>query len=241
MLGNLHYLLRLCRAILGRAGREGAVPARRAPVAFLGLGVSLVMLASVADHQSVAAEPAAPSELSEMRQRAAFVQRHLGAVAREGEQELQPLVRALLEYRDDPVLARRIGLALLREGRQTGIDPRMLLAVLLVENPWLDADARSPVGAVGLMQVMPFHAGEWDPCPRDLEDVDANICYGARIFAHYLGATNGDLDRALLRYNGCVTGSNTPDCHRYPSRVFANAGRATLWNALTRAGVAASR
>ena len=29
---------------------------------------------------------------------------------------------------------------------------------------------------------------------------------------------------ALLRYNGCVRGTNTPDCHRYPSRVLARAG-----------------
>jgi hypothetical protein len=62
--------------------------------------------------------------------------------------------------------------------------------------------------------------------------VDANICHGARIFAHYLGATNGDVDRALLRYNGCVTGSVTPNCHQYPSQVYARAGRASVmaWN-----------
>ena len=118
----------------------------------------------------------------------------------------------------------------------------MLLAVLLVENPALEPKARSFVGAVGLMQVMPFHAGEWRPCAPDLEDVDANVCHGARIFAHYLGATNGDLDRALLRYNGCVKGTNTPDCGRYPTRVFARAGRASLWSwAATRASSAASR
>lgn len=241
VLGNLHYLIRLGRAILVRSGRAGSVPARRAPVAFLALGLSLVALAAVADHHTVAAAAPRSATFSEMRARTTFVSNHLAGLATDREREIEPIVRALLEYREDPVLARRIALALVREGRQTNIDPRMLLAVLLVENPWLDADARSSVGAVGLMQVMPFHAGEWEPCSDDLEDIDTNICYGARIFAHYLGATNGDLDRALLRYNGCVRGTNTPDCDRYPTHVFARAGRATLWNALTRSGVAASR
>ena len=36
-----------------------------------------------------------------------------------------------------------------------------------------------------------------------------------------------DLHRALLRYNGCVTGSNTPNCHTYPSRVLAYARHAS--------------
>jgi hypothetical protein len=35
----------------------------------------------------------------------------------------------------------------------------------------------------------------------------------------------GTTTAALLRYNGCVRGTNTPDCHRYPSKVLARAGR----------------
>ena len=30
---------------------------------------------------------------------------------------------------------------------------------------------------------------------------------------------------ALLRYNGCVRGTNTPDCRLYPSKVLARASR----------------
>jgi soluble lytic murein transglycosylase-like protein len=114
----------------------------------------------------------------------------------------------------------RIAVALVREGRREGIDPRLLAGVLLVENPWLDPFARSPVGAVGLMQVMPFHAGGWG-CPEaDLTHVETNVCHGARILAEYLRRTEGDLEVALLRYNGCTLGANTPDCHLYPSRVY---------------------
>ena len=102
------------------------------------------------------------------------------------------------------------------------------LAVLLVENPALDPSARSFMGAQGLMQVMPFHRGKWPPCEPRLDDVESNICHGASIFASYLKQTGGDVDRALLRYNGCVHGTNTPNCHQYANHVFARAGRASV-------------
>jgi soluble lytic murein transglycosylase-like protein len=134
----------------------------------------------------------------------------------------------LLQYRDDPALVSTIARSVVQEANAAGLEPRLLLAVMLVENPWLDPAAESPVGAVGLMQVMPLHEGEWSGCPPDLRDIRANICHGARIFAHYVERADGDVDRALLRYNGCVNGTNTPDCHRYPYHVYARAGRASM-------------
>jgi soluble lytic murein transglycosylase-like protein len=139
-----------------------------------------------------------------------------------------PIERVLLRYGADSDLAERVAVALVREANHAGLEPRLLLAVLLVENPWLDPKIRSPVGAVGLMQVMPLHLGHWPACEPDLEDIDANICHGARIFAHYFNRTGGDIERALLRYNGCVRGTNTPNCHQYPYHVFARAGRASV-------------
>jgi hypothetical protein len=144
-------------------------------------------------------------------------------------EEIAPLERVLLGYRsDDRQLVRRVAVSLVREARRTELEPRLLLAVLLVENPWLDPAARSPVGAQGLMQVMPFHRGNWKPCPPRLDDVEANICHGASIFAAYLKQERGNVDRALLRYNGCVLGTNTPNCHQYPNHVYARAGRASI-------------
>lgn len=114
-----------------------------------------------------------------------------------------------------------LAFTLIREARDNNLSPDLLLGVLLVENPWLKADTVNWVGATGLMQVMPVHAGGWGCGSSDLTDVDANICHGARILAHYLNVTGGDLDRALLRYNGCVHGTNTPNCHTYPQHVYA--------------------
>ena len=50
-------------------------------------------------------------------------------------------------------------------------------------------------------------------------DVESNICHGARVFGRYLKRT-GNVQRALLRYNGCVVSANTPNCHRYPAKVI---------------------
>lgn len=142
-------------------------------------------------------------------------------------QEVEPVERVLRPFHPDERWVRRIALALVREGRQTGMDPRALASVLLVENPWLDADIQSFMGAVGLMQVMPFHAGRWGCASDDLTDVETNICHGSRIFARYLDR-HGDVDRALLAYNGCVRGTNTPNCHLYPNHVYSRAGRAAM-------------
>lgn len=140
--------------------------------------------------------------------------------------EVEPLERLLVEHHSASFdLASRVGLALVRESRRTGLDTRLLLAVMLVENPWLDPRARSFVGAVGLMQVMPFHAGGWGCKGTDLTDPEVNICHGARILAHALRRSGGELDRALLLYNGCVRGTNTPDCHRYPAWVRGTLAR----------------
>ena len=144
------------------------------------------------------------------------------------DETVAPIERVLLQYRDDPELVGRIARAVVREANSAGLEPRLLVAVMLVENPWLDPAAESPVGAVGLMQVMPMHEGEWAGCEADLRDIRANICHGARIFAHYVEGSDGNVDRALLRYNGCVRGTNTPDCHSYPYHVYARAGRASM-------------
>ena len=83
----------------------------------------------------------------------------------------------------------------------------------------LDVEARSSVGARGLMQIMPFHSGKYGCASPDLYNVEANICHGVAILAEYMGKTKS-IEKALLRYNGCVRGANTPNCHTYPNKVL---------------------
>jgi soluble lytic murein transglycosylase-like protein len=126
-------------------------------------------------------------------------------------------------FNRDRVLVRRISRAVVREARRQQVPPSLIAAVLITENTTLKPEARSSVGALGLMQVMPIHAGAALCGSSDLLDVDSNICHGTMILARNLRRTR-TTTAALLRYNGCVRGSNTPDCYRYPSKVLARAG-----------------
>ena len=131
----------------------------------------------------------------------------------------RPLARLLGRHSEDQVTVNRIARAIVKEAGRLKVAPSLLTGVLLTENPQLEPATVSSQGAIGLMQVMHFHAGEFDCASDDLMDVEANICHGARVFGQYLKRT-GNVHRALLRYNGCVVSANTPNCHRYPSKVI---------------------
>lgn len=125
----------------------------------------------------------------------------------------------LRRYTSDSDRANRIAAALVQEGRRRNIGSSLLVGVLLTENPDLNPRARSSVGARGLMQVMPFHSGKWGCKSGDLFDIESNICHGVAILADNLKSSK-TLPAALLGYNGCVRGTNTPDCWRYPTTVY---------------------
>jgi soluble lytic murein transglycosylase-like protein len=131
----------------------------------------------------------------------------------------------LNQYTHDRGLAFRIADAIVEQGQREKIDPALLVGVLLTEDATLDPRARSSVGARGLMQVMPLHSGKWGCGSKDLFDVEVNICHGVQILKAAIdGSPNTRV--ALLRYNGCVRGRNTPNCHTYDDKVLKHAGRA---------------
>lgn len=132
------------------------------------------------------------------------------------------VARMLGRYNHDWSVVHRIAAALVKEGRRRSIETPLLVGVLLTENPWLDWRATSSVGARGLMQVMPFHAGKWGCTSSDLFDIETNICHGVAILADNLSRSRS-LPQALLGYNGCVRGTNTPDCRKYPRSVYRRA------------------
>jgi soluble lytic murein transglycosylase-like protein len=226
MLANLRYFAALLCAVFRSPPRSEPRRSLVRPLLLLMLlSMSLAAWTMAGEAASADSRSDAAAELAWRIERVATLfDRTEHAV----EQEIAPVVRVLRSQGADERLARRVATALVTEARRTRLEPRLLLGVLLVENPMIDPTARSPVGAQGLMQVMPFHRGNWRPCPPRLDDIEANICHGAQIFAHYLQAERGNLERALLRYNGCVRGTNTPNCHSYPMHVFARTGRATI-------------
>jgi hypothetical protein len=140
--------------------------------------------------------------------------------------QIQKVAFSLRKYTNDTVLARRFAMAFVVVGGKMIIDPALLVGVVLTEDAKLDPNAKSFVGARGLMQVMPFHAGKWKGCTSaDLFSIDSNICHGTSILADLI-KRSPSVASALQRYNGCVRGTNTPNCHTYSGKVLRFAEQA---------------
>lgn len=113
-----------------------------------------------------------------------------------------------------------------RESYRYGIPPAVVFGVMLTENALFVSSAMSNVGAVGLMQVYPkiWLKTLSSKLGRDLQADSTNLKYGVYILSQYIKSdsgkvTPGGVSSGLLRYNGCVRGTNTPNCRTYPSKV----------------------
>lgn len=106
------------------------------------------------------------------------------------------------------------------EAARYGIPPALVIAIVHLESEY-NPSARSPVGATGLMQVMPSWPGDLRyRFGRDLTDEATNVRYGTWVLQDALAASGGDARRALLRYNGCRRAEGLR-CSSYPDRVRA--------------------
>lgn len=83
--------------------------------------------------------------------------------------------------------------------RETGVDPLLLHAVTRQESGF-KASARSPKGAMGLMQLMPGTARELGLSPAQYYDPYANLFGGATYLKRQID-TFGSLELALAAYN----------------------------------------
>ena len=129
----------------------------------------------------------------------------------------------------DSARADSIATYAVREAYIRGVSPAIIFGVMLTENARFVSKALSNVGAVGLMQVYPkvwLKKQFSDSLGTDLASDSTNVRYGVFILSEYFnprtrsGARRErDFRTALLRYNGCVTGSNTPHCANYPDKV----------------------
>ena len=124
--------------------------------------------------------------------------------------------------------ARALADVAVREAYTRRLPPALVLGVMLTENDELKTTARSRVGAVGLMQVYPKH---WRDAlgkkfGTNVHTDSTNLKYGIFILGWMTGRATDRVDdrddawrRALLHYNGCVRGTNTADCAKYPDVV----------------------
>lgn len=100
------------------------------------------------------------------------------------------------------------------EAQRAGLDPQLVFAVIEVESAF-NVKAVSPVGAMGLMQIMPFWTQVLsDSDSQRLFDPEINVRYGCLILSHYLEIEKGNVARALARYNGSL------GKYVYPDKVF---------------------
>ena len=93
------------------------------------------------------------------------------------------------------------------------LSPELILGIIAVESQF-DHFAVSNVGAIGLMQVMPFWKEELGLPDDNLLEIETNIRYGCAIIRHYMDRYK-KLSSALAAYNGSL-GRN-----KYPNKVFA--------------------
>ncbi|WP_131112025.1 lytic transglycosylase domain-containing protein [Sulfuricystis thermophila] len=99
------------------------------------------------------------------------------------------------------------------EAQRAGLDPQLVLGLIEVESGFRKY-AVSTAGARGYMQVMPFWIDLIGEKSHNLFHLRTNLRYGCTILRHYLDIENGDLFRALGRYNGSLGRPEYPNMVR---------------------------
>jgi soluble lytic murein transglycosylase-like protein len=99
------------------------------------------------------------------------------------------------------------------EATRAGLDPQLVLGLIEVESGFKKY-AVSSSGARGFMQVMPFWIKVIGRSDDNLFHLRTNLRYGCTILRHYLDIEQGNLYRALGRYNGSLGQSGYPNLVR---------------------------
>jgi soluble lytic murein transglycosylase-like protein len=99
------------------------------------------------------------------------------------------------------------------EAQRAGLDPQLVLGLIQVESGFRKY-AVSSAGARGYMQVMPFWVKLIGNADSNLFHLRTNLRFGCTILRHYLDIENGDLFRALGRYNGSLGRPEYPNLVR---------------------------
>ena len=122
-----------------------------------------------------------------------------------------------------------LDLIIFHAGERAGVDPRFIHAVIQQESRY-KPKATSPVGAKGLMQLMP-DTGKRFHC-TDLTDQQCNVEAGTKYLAWLLKRFNGDVSLTLAAYNA---GEGSVDKYKgippyqetqnYVKKIVANYGK----------------
>ena len=99
------------------------------------------------------------------------------------------------------------------EATRAGLDPQLVLGLIQVESGFKKYVVSS-AGARGFMQVMPFWLKIIGRSDDNLFHLRTNLRFGCTILRHYLDIEQGDLYRALGRYNGSLGRPEYPNLVR---------------------------
>ncbi|KPN71364.1 lytic transglycosylase domain-containing protein [Neisseria sp. 83E34] len=133
--------------------------------------------------------------------------------SQDGERWLNDMSARLARFVPDAKERKRLLVNIQYESSRAGLDTQMILGLIEVESAFRQY-AISNVGARGLMQVMPFWKNHIGQPSHNLFDIRTNLRYGCTILRHYRNRENGNIARALARFNGSL-GSN-----KYPNAVI---------------------
>ncbi|HVF65935.1 MAG TPA: lytic transglycosylase domain-containing protein [Casimicrobiaceae bacterium] len=188
---------------MGLRGR-GVVDYRGLVSALLPLVFSIALASPVAVEAAQAEEYLSPSVATLLSQ--AIADRPVPADygSREGVAAWVAQMSPRLAQRvADPAERRDLLATVHYEATRAGLDPQLVLAVMHHESGFKKY-AVSIADARGYMQVMPFWTRVIGGAGHNLFHLRTNLRYGCVILRHYLDRENGDLVRALGRYNGSL-------------------------------------
>jgi soluble lytic murein transglycosylase-like protein len=144
---------------------------------------------------------------------------------------MEPRLRKRVPDRDERMLILKNVFCEANRRSESRIPPGLVMAIMEIESNF-NRYAVSYAGAVGLMQVMPFWPENLGMRRHQLVKVPENIRMGCAIFRFYLKRENGNIARALARYNGSVG-------KRWYSDKVIN--QWTRWNGADDLGLSAER
>lgn len=126
-------------------------------------------------------------------------------------ERLSEVIHTRIQPRLDPDLALKVAEAIIREAKANKLPPSLIVGIIHTESNFRPM-VTSNRGAVGLMQVR-YKTWKEHPILKDngvtaqdkLYWVDLNIKCGCLILAKYLKEADGDIIKALWRYNSGST------------------------------------
>lgn len=195
----------------GRLGRPtNRVAGRAATATFLAALAAIVFYAST-ERLSALAGPAHTGSSESLIAREAEAPPPAPAAAvlpRNADALIASLAR---KYRISEAATRDMVQAAYLEAGRNGLDPLLVIAVIAIESRF-NPIAQSDVGAVGLMQVMPFH-GDRFGAVESILDPRVNIQIGAAVLRDSIRRGGTEI-AGLQLYNGALDDETSAYAHK---------------------------